>query len=143
MRRRLALFAALSFAAVLTGCPFDGVGDEGRACTAIFASVSLPVVDARAAPVVPSSATVTRADGTSLVCPTETEQGGCVVPISGPGVGPPRIEGVNDGITVVRRGETIRVGARAGNLSGTADLVVGTDGCHVRKISGPDMLVLR
>ena len=145
MRRRLSLLALLPLAAVLTGCPFDNEQGDGMGCTREFATVRVRVVDAGGTPTVPTSATVTRASGQSLVCPASDDlyKSGCVVPIRNPPAGPIEIELVHDGIEVSRTGETIRVGAAAGALRGTAEVVVRNDGCHVAKVSGPDTLVLR
>ncbi len=141
--RRLAALALVPLAVVLAGCPFDNLGgDEQKVCTREFRSLHLGVVDAAGAGVTPTAATVTRADGTSLVCTTE-QQGACVAPLAHLSFRPGSIEVFNDGVEASRRGETIRVGVAAGARTGSAEIVVRNDGCHVEQVAGPLRIVVR
>ncbi len=144
--RHVRLLAVLPLAVVVAGCPFDNLGDSGeRVCTLELRSIHLRVVDARGEPVAPTAATVERADGTSLVCPSTgaAPASGCVEPLRMVGAVPPLVVVVDDLVEVSPAGETIRVGASAGTLSGKAEVVVRHDGCHVEKVSGPTEIVLR
>ena len=135
--------APVPFAVLLAGCPFD---DEARVCTREFATVRLPVVDAAGQPAVPTSATVTRADGRSLVCPTSDDRfrSGCVVPLdAGPYADLALVEVVHDGIELEGGGEPLRVTATDGVRSGSAEVIVGDDGCYLRRLSGADRIILR
>lgn len=144
--RRLSRLLALPLAVVLAGCPFDNFGDDQeRACDLLLTNITLAVVDAGGAPVRPTSATVERADGTSLVCAASGNRPstGCVDPLSQSQTERPIIVVVDDNVTVSTAVEMIRVGASAGALRGTAEIFVRRGECHVEKVSGPTEIVLR
>lgn len=115
---------------------------EQRLCTMEFRTISVTVVDAAGAPVEEAQVEVVRAaTGTSIVC-TGEEENGCIQPAN-PDVGAAqgRYQVVNDGIPVAEQ-EAFVVTATAGNATVRDSLIIGFDGCHVRKVAGPDTLRL-
>lgn len=132
---------------VLAGC--SSVTDEGVGCDDAFRTLALSVSDASGADVLPTSASVTRVNGTSLVCPSTADRyrPDCVVPIDATADSAPRpfVFIAHDAMfeTLSRRGERLRITASDGARFGTAEVVVRSGQCHVEQVSGPMQIVLR
>ena len=130
---RAAALAALMAAAGMQACADGAAG--GGACTAMFASIPVTVIDGAGQPV--EAATVTAVlmrTGQTLV-PT-----GLI--LTAPGTYPL----VDDGSTSLlrRSGDPVQAHITKGTLSLTVDYVFAVpDGCHVSKVSGPDTVTLQ
>lgn len=119
---------ALSLCPMLSGCGTDPI-----VCTASFETITAVAVDGAGQPL--SDVTVTdtvRRTGAVLNVTANT-------PSIGPGV-----TIFSDGFlqTVRASGDEVIVVATAAGRSGSADYRFGSDGCHVRKLAGPDTLVI-
>ena len=125
---RIRLMLALGLCPLLSAC-----GTGPAVCTASFAMITATVVDGAGQSI--SDVTVidtVRRTGAVLDVTGTT-------PASGPGV-----TIFSDGFlqTVKASGDEVIVVATAAGRSGSADYRFGSDGCHVRKLAGPDTLVI-
>ncbi|MBE2187775.1 MAG: hypothetical protein IAE99_13465 [Rhodothermales bacterium] len=130
---------ALALAALgLAGCSLE---PTPPVCTRLFAYVTVLVRDAAAHPVADASVDVIRvATGRSIVCAGDQTQN-CVDPTAFfPEAGTYAV--FHDGLVVSKAGEAFRVIATKGASRAEAVLRIGSDGCHVEKRSGPDVLTL-
>lgn len=133
--------AVLALAAAVSGCSLASPDDGGRACTMLFAFVTVQVRDGAGQPVTDASVDVVRvATGRSIVCAGGQTQG-CIEPTEFfPDPGTYAV--FSDGLAVRESGEDFRVTVAQGARRAEAVLRIGSDGCHVEKRSGPDVLVL-
>lgn len=144
----------LLIALLAAGCQ-PAAETPGRVCTMEFRTIGLTVVDSLNAPVAEADVDVIRtATGRSIVC-TGEQQYGCVVPGDGRGHRAASNDGVlsvwgaglyevmHDGVSVRGGGEMFRVEVGKGAARASEQLLFAHDGCHVRKLSGPDTLRLR
>lgn len=125
--------AGLAAAMALMSACSDAPG--GTACTAMFASVPVTVVDGAGRPVEEATVTAVLVRTGQVLTPT-----GLI--LNAPGTYPL----VDDGSTsVIRRaGESVQAHISRGAQSMTADYVFSVpDGCHVNKVSGPDTVTLQ
>lgn len=129
---RLAAAAACIATVVSTACSSP---DGGLVCTASFAFVTAIAIDSAGAPV----------DG--LVVSDSVLRTGMRFDIGQlNGVGTPGTIVIWDDthLTSVRRsGDSVRVTGAATARGFLATWQFGSDGCHVRKLSGPDTVVVR
>jgi hypothetical protein len=122
------------FAAVLLA--IAACGDDGMpgACTALFATVGVTVVDGAGQPVPDASVTATLLRTGEVLVPTTL-----MLPVPGNYIL------VDDGSTnaIRRAGESVQARVSRGTQSATVDYVISVpDGCHVNKVSGPDTVTL-
>ena len=119
----------LSLCAALSGCSTDPL-----VCTAVFATITASVVDGAGQPL-------------SGVGVTDTvRRTGAVLDVTGssPPIGLGTVAIFSDAFlqAVAPAGDEVIVVATAGGRSGSANYRFGSDGCHVRKLAGPDTLVV-
>lgn len=130
---RSTLLTTLAAAVLLTSC---NSGSSHRTCTAIFAMISVSVVDQQGNPVTGMTITdsVLRTHATFTVPQIE-------------GIYPPGTHQVfsdNFSDQVRESGDPVRVVGTNGTISFSADFVFGVPGgCHVGKLAGPDSVVAR
>lgn len=129
----------LALAIAASGCSLDATTPQ--MCTMVFAYVTVKVENAASQPVADASVDVIRvATGRSIVCVGDQTQD-CVDPTDFfPEAGTYAV--FHDGLAVSEAGETFRVIATKGASRAEAVLRIGSDGCHVEKRSGPDVLTL-
>lgn len=107
-----------------------------------YRSFAVRVQTAAGQPVTDARLAVRRADGTNLVC-TGAEENGCVAPRgSAPGGALSSYVVMTDGVPIARAGENITVTATSDGQSVAGVFRFQHDGCHVAKVSGPDVLTL-
>ncbi len=109
--------------------------NNGQVCTANFASVTATAVDASGQPVSNLAITdtvVRTGDGFDVQQNGFFNAAGVLVVFSDNYIG--HVRG---------SGDSVRVTGTGAAKSFTATYQFGTDGCHVRKISGPDTVVVR
>lgn len=130
---RALLFAALSAVAGLQACTEGAT--NGGACTAMFASIPVTVIDGAGQPVEAATVTAVLVRTGQTLVPTG-------LLLSTPGT----YTLVDDGSTsVIRRsGDPVQAHITKGTLSLTVDYVFAVpDGCHVSKVSGPATVTLQ
>ena len=131
MRRTKMGFTAILLA--VAACGDDGM--PGGACTALFATVGVTVLDGAGQPVPDASVTTTLVRTGQVLVPT-------TLMLTVPG----SYTLVDDGSTsVIRRaGESVQAHISRGTRSTTVDYLISVpDGCHVNKVSGPDTVTLQ
>ena len=106
--------------------------DDDHPCTDLFATIGVEVVDSRGAPVGGLEA-VTRFEdnGQELRLQQTTFSPGFYVIVDDSQL--PRVS---------VQGEAVRFDATGPNGAVAGQFLIGTDGCHVEKLDGPDRLVL-
>ncbi len=121
--------------------PTDGGG--ARACTMEFRTYGTRLLDAAGQPVPNATVDVKRTNGTSILCRAEGERG-CLPPRDVTSYGGPGLYTIiSDAVTVSSAGETFTANLTAPDgraIAGTFGF--SNDGCHVRKLAGPDTLRL-
>lgn len=126
-RRRLVLMAGLCAAP-------GGCGNGPLACTAVFTAVAATVVDAAGQPL--SGVTVT----------DTVRRTGAVLDVTAgsPPAGSGAVIIFSDAFLqeVLPAGDEVIVVAAVSGRSGSGTYRFGSDGCHVRKLAGPDTLVV-
>jgi len=130
---RAPVLAALAAVAGLQACADGATG--GGACTAMFASVPVTVIDGAGQPVEAATVTAVLVRTGQTLVPT-----GLI--LTTPGTYPL----VDDGSTSViqRSGEAVQAHISKGAQSLSVDYVFAVpDGCHVSKVSGPDTVALQ
>ncbi len=130
---RSTLLTTLAAALLLTGC---NSGTSPKVCTALFALISVTVVDQQGNPVTGMTITdsVLRTHATFTVPQIEG--------VFGPGNYQVFSDNFSD--QVRESGDPVRVAGRNGTLSFSADFVFGVPGgCHAGKLAGPDTVVAR
>lgn len=132
-----------------SGCRSTATPDEtptgpgDRACTMEFRTYGVTLLGASGQPVTDARVEMRRANGTSILCRFDSDRD-CLRPGDVRGYGAPGTYTImTDGVPVNTAGETFTA-----NLTADGRTAVGTyrfshDGCHVRKLSGPDTLSLR
>lgn len=144
MRRLLPLLPLVLSACRSATPPEAGEGPGQRACTMEFRTYGTTLVDAQARPVTGARVDVRRADGTSILCRSDDARG-CLRPADVTGYGAPGTYTLmTDGVQVSTAGETFAAMLTAPDGRAAAGTFrFSNDGCHVRKLSGPDTLRLR
>ena len=130
---RAAVCSALTAAAALGACAGDAL--NGGACTAMFASIPVTVIDGAAQPVEAATVTATLVRTGQTLPPT-------ALILTTPGTYPL----VDDGSTslIRRSGDAVQAHISRGAQSLTVDYVFAVPGgCHVSKVSGPDTVTLQ
>ena len=122
----------LALAALAGACGSQSGG--GRVCTDLFAFITAIAVDTSGKPVtgLAVSDTVTRTGHGFDVAQQAYGPDGTVTIFSDSNLGDVR-----------ESGDAVRVTGIVGAARFAADYVFGSDGCHVRKVSGPDTVVVR
>jgi hypothetical protein len=129
---RAAIFAAFSVVAGLA-CSEGAMG--GGACTAMFASIPVSVIDGAGLPVEGATVTAVLVRTGQTLVPTS-------LMLTVPGTYPL----VDDGSVGVLRqsGDPVQAHISRGGQSLSVDYVFAVpDGCHVSKLSGPDTVTLQ
>jgi hypothetical protein len=130
---RAAVVATLSAVAGLQACSDGAMG--GGACTAVFASIPVTLIDGAGQPVEHATVTAVLVRTGQTLTPT-----GLLLNIPG------TYTLVDDGSTGVIRqsGDPVQAHVTKGTQSQTVDYVFSVpDGCHVSKVSGPDTVTLQ
>lgn len=122
--------------------PAPAIPDGERMCTMEFRTYSVRVESPRSTPVSDVRLDVRRADGTSLVCSAEGQTGCVNVREYAAPESPNHFTIMTDGVPIARGGENITVNATANGRTVAGIFRFEHDGCHVRKVSGPDVLTL-
>lgn len=125
--------ACVLAALLVVSCRSDG--DGGQVCTAIFAYVTATAVDGSGQPVsnLAISDTVVRAGaGFDVQQNGYFNAAGIIVVFSD-----------SYAANVRESGDSVRVTGTGAGKGFSVMYQFGTDGCHVRKISGPDTVVVR
>lgn len=107
-----------------------------------FRSYAVRVQTASGQPVTDARLAIRRSDGSDLACTADSQEG-CIAPRGdAPGGSLSSYTIMTDGVPVSRSGENITVTASSGGQSVASVFRFQHDGCHVRKVSGPDVLTL-
>ncbi|MBE2185290.1 MAG: hypothetical protein IAE99_00775 [Rhodothermales bacterium] len=116
--------------------------DSTQVCTMEYRSYAVRVQTASGQPVTDARLAIRRSDGTDLACTADGQQG-CVAPRGDrPSSALSTYTVMTDGIPISRSGENITVTATSDGKSVVSVFRFQNDGCHVRKVSGPDVLTL-
>lgn len=129
----LRVFGPVAVAIILSGC-----GTEPPICTEQLVGLSVAVVNGVGQPLDGLSVTATVHRTGAVLDLTSASP-----PAALPAEGGPAMVFSDDFIEAVRRGgDEVVVTVMAGGHTATGLYRFGSDGCHVRKIAGPDSLVM-